>query len=480
MARLLLNRETLKRFLAIAACLLLAEPSRAVPAAPAALSAPPAPAPPAPDPVLAGLIEQSLAARPELARAELLVRAERERVPQAGALPDPMLQVGLQNEGLSRVDEVQLMASQSFPWPGTRDLRREVVELGAAATEAANARLRLATEAEVRGHYLELLLVRDRRALLDQLELVWQKSLGVARVRYEAGGGAQSDVLRAQLELHRIGLRRTALQAEERARVQALNRLRVQPLDTAIDTTMRVRDLPAPASLDAVFVPARATDRSPELAAARLGVTRGQRESTLAEKAAYPELTVGGGVMVRGMMPPMWLVTLGSTLPIYGETKTERAVAEAGLRTRAIEQEIAALEQLVRLRSAERRTAAQALTETIDLYARGLLVQSQATTESTLSQFQVGRVSFASVLEANAGFIADQEGDLAARAALQRLVIAEETVSLDAVPMPSGGGGGGGSMAGTAGVMDSAPAARMGGSPAPVEAGPAGAAMGGM
>ena len=461
MARLLLDRGPLKRLLPLAAFLLLPSPALA-----------------AADPVLSGLVEQSLAARPEIQRAELLVRAQRERAPQVGALPDPRIQLGLQNEGLSRVDEVQIMASQSFPWSGIRELRREVVELGAAEALAGNARLRLDAEAEVRRNYLELLLARDRRGLLDQLEAVWQKSLGVARVRYEAGAGAQSDVLRAQLELHRIGLRRTTLQAEERARLQALNRLRAQPLDTPIETTLRIRDLEAPPSLEAAFLPERALERSPERAAALLGITRGERETTLAEKGAYPELTVGGGVMVRGLMPPMWLVTLGSTLPVYGESKTDRAVAESGLRTQAVKKEIEALEQLLRLRSAERRTAAQALLETIDLYARGLLVQSQATTESTLSQFQIGKVSFASVLEANAGFIADQEGDLQARAALQRLVIAEDEVSLLPVAMPSAAVGGGASMAG--GGMEAAPAARAAGAAAAVEASPAASGMGAM
>ena len=48
------------------------------------------------------------------------------------------------------------------------------------------------------------------------------------------------------------------------------------------------------------------------------------------------------------------------------------------------------------------------------LYRDGLLVQSQATSESTLAQYRVGRVTFASVLDANAGYVADKEGLLLA------------------------------------------------------------------
>jgi hypothetical protein len=100
------------------------------------------------DPVLARLIEESLAARPELARAEAVVHAQQERIPQEGALPDPMLQVGIQNDGFTSIEIgrmetsfVSLMASQTFPWPGKRGLRREVATLGAAqATEAVGGR----------------------------------------------------------------------------------------------------------------------------------------------------------------------------------------------------------------------------------------------------------------------------------------------------------------------------------------------------
>jgi hypothetical protein len=68
-------------------------------------------------------------------------------------------------------------------------------------------------------------------------------------------------------------------------------------------------------------------------------------------------------------------------------------------------------------------------------------VQSQATTESTLAQYEVGKVSFASVLEATAGLIADQEGFLESVASAHRVLIAQAERSLDAPAMPSAAGG---------------------------------------
>jgi cobalt-zinc-cadmium efflux system outer membrane protein len=160
------------------------------------------------DATLARLIADSLAARPELRRARASVEAEVERVPQAGALPDPMLQLGVQNDGFTSIgigemenSYVSIMISQTFPWPGKRGLREDVVRLGVDQATLEVARVQLGTEAEVRRTYLDLLLVRDRLELLERLRGIWEQSLATARARYEAGAGAQSDVLRAQLEL---------------------------------------------------------------------------------------------------------------------------------------------------------------------------------------------------------------------------------------------------------------------------------------
>jgi outer membrane protein TolC len=110
------------------------------------------------------------------------VHAEGERAAQADALPDPMLQIGIQNDGFTSIEVgrmetsfVSFMASQTLPWPGKRGLRKQIAELGTTQARHAVSRVRLSTEAEVRRSYWDLMLVRDRLALLDQLAALWQK-----------------------------------------------------------------------------------------------------------------------------------------------------------------------------------------------------------------------------------------------------------------------------------------------------------------
>lgn len=449
-----------------------------------AAAEPPAMAPQLPtDPTLAQLIDESLAARPELRQAEAAARAERERVPQAGALPDPVLSLGIQNDGFQAIQVgkmetsyYQVMLSQGIPWPGKRGLRTDVAQLSAEGAGVATSRVRLATEADVRRAYTDLVLARDRLALLQELEEIWQTSTGLARTRYESGDGAQSDVLRAQLELNRLRQRRFALEAQERTAVQSLNRLRGRPVDEPIATTATLRDAALPALPPQESAVADALARSPELAQARLGVKQASASVALARRDRYPDLGVQAGVMPRGQLEPMWLLGVSIGLPVWSSRKQGRAVAESEARAEASASSAEAIEQVLRLRVAERRAAYAALLDTVQLYRDGLLVQSRATSESTLAQYRVGRVTFASVLEANAGYIADEDGFLAAVADAQRIAIAANEVSLDPVgvsgaagglsggAMPgagaSGGSGGGG---GGAGASRPAEAAASGG-----------------
>lgn len=399
------------------------------------------------DATLARLIEQSLAARPELAQARAVAQARAQQVPQAETLPDPMLQLGIQNDGFSSIEIgrmetsfVSFMAAQTVPWPGKLPLRAELAALAATQSGHGITRVRLSTEADVRRAYLDLLLARDRLELLEQLAGVWNKSLDVARIRYEAGQGAQSDVLRAQLECNRLKQRRLLLLAEVDGRVQALNRLRGHPLDEAIETSLHIRELPALAAFESLFSARAALERSPELAAAQLGITRAGKSIALAERSSAPDLTVSAGVMVRGRLPPMWLLTLGAPLPVFSGSKQRHAVAENRAWQNAARQTAASIEQLLRLRHAERRTAFTTLLQTIDLYQQGLLIQSEATLQSTLSQYLVGNVTFVSVMEANSGFISDQENHLQSLAAAHRVLIAEAEASLSEVPMPTTAG----------------------------------------
>ncbi len=429
----------------------------------------PAGPPLANDPLLTGFVSEALASLPELAGAKATAAADLERVPQAGALPDPVLSFGIQNDGFREIQIGEMessyllfMASQTFPWHGKRGLRSDISTLEARQAEAGLERARLAIEADVGRAYVDLLLTRDQLILLGRLESLWEQAEVLARIRYESGDGAQSDLLRAQLERSRLKQRRAALTAEDRRRAVILNRLRGRPFDEALATNRSLTDLPDPGPRLESVAWREAESRSPELRRSQLAVERSTRLIDLAGKDAYPDLTVSAGVMPRGAaFDPMWQAGVSFTVPLWSGSKQSRAIAESRLRETASVHDVEAIRQLLRQRVTERLAVLSALVEANHLYRSELLVQSEATVSSTMTQYQVGRVTFASVLEALTGYLADVESFLESVATTQRVDIALAEVSLDPVGGMAPGGAGGASVPG-AGGMGSASSPSMG------------------
>jgi outer membrane protein TolC len=431
------------------------------------------------DPHVAALVREALERSPEVARETATVAAERARIPQVGSLPDPTLTLGIQNDGFQSIQigtmetsYWQVMVTQPFPWPGKQGAREAVAEAQSLVAGAQLARARLTTTADVERAYVELLLVRGQLVLLGKLDVLWKEAEAMARTRYEVGQGAQSDLLRAQLERTRLAKQRVALEADERARLQDLNRLLVRPLDGPIPTPRALADYADPVLPSPDEAVADAERRSPDLAVARASVTVADRRVDSAKKDWFPDMAVTASIMPRGSIEPMWALQFGVTLPIFGAGKQSKAVVESEERRVAEGHGEDATALLVRLRARERQTVLAASLQTLEIYRAGLLVQSDAAVRSTLSQYQVGRVTFPSVLEVLRGLVGDEGGYLDALAEAQRLAIAQREVSL-AAPGGLGGSVSSGSVPGAGAMGASARSAAPPGAAAPQAAAPA-------
>ncbi len=421
------------------------------------------------DAVLQKLLDDAAAANPEVAQARAAVEAESARIPQAGALPDPSLSLGIQNDGFRRINigtmdtsffSIQL--TQPLYWPGKRGLREAVATLEKRRSEARLGRAVLDLEGRVRRAYLGLLLVRAQIDLLAEQEQLWLQAEQTARARYESGQVPQSDLLRAQLERARLQQRRWALDAELSTRLAEPNRLRVRPLDEPVQTSARLADTPDPADLAEAAAQQDALERSPEILLSTLGVEQAGRRLDLARKEKLPDFAVSAAIMPRGGLEPMWQVGFSIGLPIFAGSKQNRAVDESAHRQIGEAQGAEALRQILRLRTHERLTTLLALNRTNQQYRSQILVLSAAAARSTLSQYEVGRVPFASALEALSGYISDRTSYLGSIADAQLIAIAQKEVSLDPVPSLGGGSGPAGSMGGASTTAASAGAAASG------------------
>jgi cobalt-zinc-cadmium efflux system outer membrane protein len=388
--------------------------------------------------------------RPELAQVRAQIRAEQERVPQANTLPDPTLALGIQNDGFQQHSDRQ-DGNQLCLDHGLADVslggQARAARRGGGAGEARGRGRFAARAAFGRGGrdraYVDLLLVRDQIRLFAKLESLWLQSEGITRIRYESGEAAQSDLLRAQLQRNRLRQQRWALAAEEQRRIAVLNRLRGHPLTDPIATTRTLADVPDPALPDPEQAVQAALSGEP-------GVEEGdarRRAGGSARGAGQPGALAGRDGQCRdhapgGNFPMMWQAGVAINLPIWSAQKQSRVMAENRARGESARDGAEAIRQLLRQRVHERLAVLGSLIEANRLYRGGLLVQSEATVSSTLAQYRVGRVAFASVLEALAGYLSDLNGFLDSVATTQKIVIAEQEISLDAPGSSAGGHGG--------------------------------------
>ena len=420
-----------------------------------ALAQVPLPESPSPDPVLAALLRDAQAGHPDLQKADAAVRMDQERVPQAGVLPDPTLSLGLQNDGFKGLQVGKMETSfysvaftQPFPWPGKRGLRMDVAALSVELSTATRSRIRLGLEADVRRGYADLLLLRGQQALQAQQALFLEQAERLARTRYEVGQGSQGDLLRAQVERTRIQLAVWALEAEEKMALAALNRLRQHDPAEPIPTTAPLAALPEPDLLTPEAVEAR----SPELAGATASVKQTERQLDLARLDRRPDFAVTAGLMPRGGLDPMWQVGVSISLPIYGRSKQQRAVAEHEHHRQGQDAEVQSVRTLLRQRTAERTIQIQSLRRTRDLYREGLLVQSEANFKAALAQYEGGRGSFLGALEALNGWVGDQGAFLQTLAQLQAQHIALREAALGPTAPINGGSLGAASFSAGAGA----------------------------
>ncbi|MEZ5361059.1 MAG: TolC family protein [Bryobacterales bacterium] len=234
------------------------------------------------DPHLAELIADALERNPQVREAFAHYQAARARVPQATALPDPMLSVTQH----ARTPETRVgpqttlvSVSQRFPWFGKLSDQGKL----AAKRASVQAELYEARRAEVvrqlKLAYFDLRYIDQALVIAGEETELLEHYETLAQARYSQGAGLQQSVVKLQAEITRLLNRTREL---ERQRVDAesvLNTLRDRQPDEPIapaTPTERPNVLPEAEELYAV-----GREHRPEITAAFLQIET-------EEKAIHP------------------------------------------------------------------------------------------------------------------------------------------------------------------------------------------------
>jgi len=346
---------------------------------------------------------------PDLKVAALEAAAAAAKVEGAGSLPDPKIQLEIENwprnrpgylpqddfSGASRT----VTLSQELPFWGKRGLRREIAE--ADARKAAVIRAQVENElvagikvayAEYHAAHLTIDLARDLRARVDTL-------VRLARARYAQGLGNQSEVTRAEIEKAAMDAEIARMAGQRRRAAVAINRLLARPLQAPLVETPAPRPLPPAEALDLAALTDRAQRANPEVLAQEAAIEGAGKAVELAEKSWYPDFEIGIGAMRNNSELDSFRAMVQMNIPLQGglrrseigEAKGLAGAARTKLESLQIEIGDAIAEAWIALRTAR---------DVEVIIRESQLPQAEIGFQSSARGYELGRIDFVDVLMA--------------------------------------------------------------------------------
>jgi len=362
---------------------------------------------------LEDLIQEAMANNPELQARQEEWTAAKERVPQAGALPDPMLTLGVMSLPVDSwsfnrepMTQKTVELGQTFPFPGKRPLLTQAAAAERDAAESQLHALQNQVTREVRQAYAELYYLDHALEVTHQNQELLRQFIQVADTLYAVGQGRQQDVLKAQVELSMLLDQEILLTQDRKTAGARLNRLLGRDPGAALDPARQLK-LEPPAT-DAQALTEKAVAANPELAEADRMVAESQAYAKLARRSYYPDFTVTLGYGQRDDLTldgdrvkqsDLVSGSVGFNLPVYSYRKQGREAAESRARVREREQERVDRGLRVREEVAATHAQAEGAWRQIQLYQGGVIPQSENSLQSARSGYQVNKVDFLTLLD---------------------------------------------------------------------------------
>ena len=373
---------------------------------------------------------------PEYAAMRYEADAAAQRVYPAGAFPDPLFRMELQNitnAGSdaspsvlpSKVGSTKYTVVQPIPFWGKRDLKREVAEADAEQAQGRAAMTWSELAASVKTTYARYYAVVGNEQLTREILDLLVRLERIALVRYESGLTPQQDVIRAQVELTTMRGELLTQESEREGLQAALNSLLARNASAPLAAPELLRPVPPPAKLEPDALVDRLRGRNPQLFADDARIRAAEKSRDLTYRNRYPDFAVGVSPIQMGSRINEWELMLEVNIPLQQESRRrQESEAESMLSAARSQKEAAAnrligelFENVAGLKAAQKIEA---------LTATSLLPQSEATLQSALAGYENGKVDFATLLDAQRQIRKARQDRLKAQAEAQARLAAIE------------------------------------------------------
>jgi outer membrane protein TolC len=344
-------------------------------------------------------LEQAL--RIAVARAPLIdasragVTAARQEAARAGALPDPMLTVGIANLPVTGADAFDPNADfmtmkkiglrQEIPSRAKRESRASLAQREVDEARAAAGATRLAVRRATADAWIQLWAAQRELAALQALRSQAELAAQLAKARVSGGGASVVDALAAEAARLELDNRVEAARAERSAAQAALARWLGESADVAASDSPDFDALPHSQAelLDAI-------DRLGPLLPVVAGVETAASAIDVARAEKHPDWSVAASYGQRSGGSDMLMFEVGIGLPLFTRTRQDRGIAarEAEYRAALAMREDLRRQEAARIRAGVARW--EGLKRQIALHEDALLPLAHDRSTTALAAYRAG------------------------------------------------------------------------------------------
>lgn len=358
---------------------------------------------------LDSLINLALENNPEIKVARFESNAAGTQISVSGQLPDPQLKISAMNvpsnftltsDMMTMVPQITLM--QMFPWFGKLSAASNVKRYGYYASKDRLTNIELEVVSRVKKAYADIYQAQKTISFLEYKKNLLNGVVRAAEQLFSVGQVPQQDVFRATAELTMVQseiINMRAMLKQKYADLTALTGNTVQ-ISPRIDTL----ELPTLPQLSELMTELQGNN--PSLSQAENLKRAAEAQTTFARKDAVPDLTFGVSYGYRGTLMPdgtkalnMMNFEIGLSLPVFFKAKQRKMIDEAEFMKKAADQDYQAVALSLQNQLRSAYAEAEASYQLIPLYSRELIPQYEATYNSSLSSYSVGKTTFAMLID---------------------------------------------------------------------------------
>ena len=362
-------------------------------------------------PELEKLIEEALANNQSISSRQARVKGLENRIPAAGALPDPKVGfalLSLPTDSFSFEQEAmtqkQIFLEQAVPWLSKLDLRSEIAAQNAREEEARLEAARLELARDVADAWYELGYVAESQRINDELFELLERIRRDAESGYAVGEGLQQDIFQAGVELSRTEDEAVRLESR-RSRIE--DRLHELTNRREYDPIAPPSNLPEPDfSFSAETLAENALTENPDVKGMQAAIEGAGAETRLAKKDYYPDfnirLTYGQREEDRSGrdLPDFFSAAVAMDIPLWHKSKQSREVAAASENQRSARNRYHDLKTRLPYRIHSLAAEIKDSRRRYALYQNERIPQAGQWARSALEAYAVGRVAFDTMIEA--------------------------------------------------------------------------------